>query len=142
MLFACAVIMFVASFSLCQATPIPGINIVIKRNPGGIITRTTSDAKGAYTFKRLPPGRYTLSLTEREVSAALRDLGDPHETTGDGIILKIRVGSGEVKEYTLRQACAGIEVVITGGDTTVQEISGEVIDTLSAISTSRSNIKR
>jgi hypothetical protein len=153
LLFACAAIIFVASFSLCQAAPIPGINIVIKRNPGGIITRTTSDANGTFTFRSVPPGTYTLTTTEREVSAALTKFaaatpgvtlklnadGTPNL---EGVILKVKVGAGTVREYTLKQACAGIEIAITGTDTTVQDISGEVVDTYQTVNTSRSNIKR
>src|SRR2546423_1012184 len=58
---AFALIMFVSSFALAAA-PVSGISIIVKKNPGGKIYRAAPDAKGNFTFKDLPPGKYELSI--------------------------------------------------------------------------------
>jgi hypothetical protein len=43
--------------------PIPGIDVVVKKQPaGGITLKATTDAKGEITIKELPAGRYTIEL--------------------------------------------------------------------------------
>jgi len=39
--------------------PVPGVNINLGQNPGGIIATASTDDKGQVTFYDLPPGTYT-----------------------------------------------------------------------------------
>lgn len=47
--------------------PIPGIDIVVKKNPGDIVVRTKTDAKGEFTIKDLPPGAYTIEIDDKSL---------------------------------------------------------------------------
>jgi hypothetical protein len=42
--------------------PIPGIDIVVKKNPGPIVVRTQTDARGNFKLGNLAPGRYEIEL--------------------------------------------------------------------------------
>ena len=69
----CAVAIFVASASAAWAAgePVPGIDIILKTNPYGIvIADSTTDAKGEFTIKYLVAGRYTILLGSRNPDAA------------------------------------------------------------------------
>jgi hypothetical protein len=71
----CAVAIFVASAFASGASAagerVPGIDIVLKTNPHGIvIADSTTDAKGEFTIKYLVAGRYTIVLGSRNPDAA------------------------------------------------------------------------
>lgn len=44
--------------------PLPGIDIKLGQNPGGIIAMASSDDRGQLTFYDLPPGTYTVSIAD------------------------------------------------------------------------------
>ena len=45
------------------ADPIPGIDIIVKRNPGGVVVKqVTTGKKGEYLIENLEPGSYTLDV--------------------------------------------------------------------------------
>ena len=41
--------------------PIPGVDIIVRREPGGIAIQVKTGADGTYKFTRLAPGTYDLS---------------------------------------------------------------------------------
>ena len=54
------------SFSMTAAIaaidPIPGVDIIVKKNPGGLaVVVATTDAKGKFSARVAEPGNYTLS---------------------------------------------------------------------------------
>ena len=54
------------SFSVTAAMatndPIPGVDIIVKKNPGGLaVVVATTDAKGKFSARVAAPGNYTLS---------------------------------------------------------------------------------
>ena len=42
--------------------PIPGVDIIVKKNPGGIMVRTQSDASGRFQLGTLSEGRYSVDF--------------------------------------------------------------------------------
>jgi hypothetical protein len=58
---------FSGSAALAIGEPIPGIDIVVKKNPGGIPVTAPTETDGAYQFKGLAPGKYDLSVGGKRV---------------------------------------------------------------------------
>jgi hypothetical protein len=55
-----------------QNNPIPGIDIVVQKQPGGALAEPKTDSNGVFTLSNLPDGQYSLHV----------DIpGCPHETT-------------------------------------------------------------
>jgi Carboxypeptidase regulatory-like domain len=44
------------------AKSIPGVDVIVKKNPGGSVRSVTSDAEGAFTVRGLEAGSYTLTF--------------------------------------------------------------------------------
>ena len=42
--------------------PIPGVDIIVKKNPGGIMVRTQSDTSGRFQLGTLSEGRYSVDF--------------------------------------------------------------------------------
>lgn len=49
--------------------PIPGIDIYVEQDPGGIISKGTSNKKGQLRFKKLKSGRYFLRINKSSLQA-------------------------------------------------------------------------
>ena len=57
--------------AFASPNPIPGVDIIVKKNPGGqAVMRTKTDAKGEFTIKDLPPGAYTIEVGDRNLGTA------------------------------------------------------------------------
>ena len=68
---ALAFVVVSASSAWAINNPIPGIDIIIKTNPGGIaVAQGTTDARGGFDVKELAPGRYTIELGGKSPEAA------------------------------------------------------------------------
>ena len=62
-LLAAAVSLVAAAASAQAGDPIPGLDVVLKAVPGGaIVSAAKTDAKGTFTFQKLAPGEYTVTL--------------------------------------------------------------------------------
>lgn len=59
-----------ASHAFAANTPIPGIDIVVRKQPGGSALKATTDKEGRATFSKLEPGSYTVSIPD--TSAAIK----------------------------------------------------------------------
>jgi len=42
--------------------PIPGVDIIVKKHPGGIVVQTKTDARGNFTIGTLAPGEYEIDV--------------------------------------------------------------------------------
>ncbi|MCA1810989.1 MAG: carboxypeptidase-like regulatory domain-containing protein, partial [Halobacteriales archaeon] len=50
-------------WALVQGDPVPGVDVSIEQNPGGIIiAMTQTNGTGYYSFTGLPPGTYRLRI--------------------------------------------------------------------------------
>jgi hypothetical protein len=114
----CAVAIFVASASAAFAAGerVPGIDIVLKTNPHGIVIADgTTDAKGEFTIKYLVAGRYTILLGSRNPDAAKATDG-----TWSLVMLPVSrepVPAAAPQTYAAKAAAAGqqVEIVIPDG---------------------------
>jgi hypothetical protein len=62
--------------------PIPGVDIVVKKHPGGnAIMQTHTDANGGFTLKDLPAGHYTIEVSSKSLSATTPKTGSPIPAT-------------------------------------------------------------
>jgi hypothetical protein len=50
-----------ANFAMAAINPIPGVDIIVRKSPGGIAIQVKTGADGTYKFTRLAPGTYDLS---------------------------------------------------------------------------------
>lgn len=93
----CAVVLAVVPMSgAFAAEPIPGVDVIVRKNPGGIMVgQTTTDAKGEFTLKELPPGSFRVEIDGKSLVAATagkRTTG-PGTPPGDGPpIIAVLVG--------------------------------------------------
>jgi len=70
-LFAGGLAVACASSAWATNDAIPGIDITIKTNPGGIaIIQTTTKANGEFTLRALAAGKYTIELGGKNIEAA------------------------------------------------------------------------
>jgi len=54
--------------------PIPGVDIIVEKNPGGTIVHIQTDANGTVTFRHLAPGKYVLTIGGKSLVAAMDKL--------------------------------------------------------------------
>lgn len=76
------------------ANPIPGIDIIVQKNPGGIVVaRTRTDRDGHFSLGRLDPGSYVVSLDSRSLRRAVQGIDPSAEETGSiiGILIGLLV---------------------------------------------------
>lgn len=69
-----------------RAEPIPGIDIIVRKKPGGVrVAATVSDASGRFSVRVAEPGQYTVSTACRSGNAC-----QPHTVslTASGVLLK------------------------------------------------------
>ena len=50
-----------ANFAIAAINPIPGVDIIVRKRPGGIAVKVPTGADGNYKFTGLAPGTYDLS---------------------------------------------------------------------------------
>ncbi|MCK9285903.1 MAG: carboxypeptidase-like regulatory domain-containing protein [Rhodocyclaceae bacterium] len=55
------------STALATQDPIPGVDIIVKKNPGGIPLSAPTNNDGTYKFTGLAPGKYDLSVAGKHV---------------------------------------------------------------------------
>lgn len=55
--------------ALATNNPIPGVDIIVKKDPGGIVASTPTNKDGTYQFIGLAPGKYDLSVAGQRVQA-------------------------------------------------------------------------
>lgn len=56
--------------AMAAINPIPGVDIIVKKNPGGhVIVTATSDRSGHFTARVTEPGEYTVTTACRQPSA-------------------------------------------------------------------------
>ena len=58
-----------ANFAMASNNPIPGVDIIVRKRPGGIAIQVKTGADGAYKFTRLAPGTYDLIITGQPVKS-------------------------------------------------------------------------
>src|SRR6476660_7167657 len=66
LLIACTLLL-ASTDVFATSNPIPGIGVVIKRNPGSGSYRTTTDKDGNFKIEGLEPGTYTIEVVQAEV---------------------------------------------------------------------------
>lgn len=77
-----AMLTFFAESALATA-PIPGINIVVKRNPGGIVINTRQTDDGGKMSLRLEGGEYDLSISYDQMMAVIARI-DKNKVSNNG----------------------------------------------------------
>jgi hypothetical protein len=51
--------------------PIPGVDVNLGKNPGGIMARTKTDKNGLYQFNKLAPGTYELCIGDKPCKSVI-----------------------------------------------------------------------
>ncbi|MCF8470332.1 MAG: carboxypeptidase regulatory-like domain-containing protein [Parvibaculum sp.] len=70
--------------------PIPGVDVNLGKNPGGIVASAPTDKDGAFHFTRLPAGEYTLTLPDGQPAIPI---GIGPDGTFDGTVRRSGDGS-------------------------------------------------
>jgi hypothetical protein len=118
----CAVAFVVAcgSSAFASNTPIPGIDVVVKKKPSGTaVTRATTDAKGEITIKELPAGQYTVVLSGKPGGKGTESAKIKGTTAVVGL-LALSTGKETVRPttYTAKEGAGGVlqvDIVIPEG---------------------------
>lgn len=74
-----AALVATATSAFAVNNPIPGIDIIVRKEPGGSAMRVQTGRDGGFTFAKLTPGTYTLTLDGKSLAMALEKL-DPKPT--------------------------------------------------------------
>lgn len=56
-----------ANFAMATNSPIPGVDIIVRKRPGGIAIQVKTGADGTYKFTQLAPGTYDLLIPGQPV---------------------------------------------------------------------------
>ena len=56
-----------ANFAMASISPIPGVDIIVRREPGGIAIQVNTGADGTYKFTGRAPGTYDLIIPGQPV---------------------------------------------------------------------------
>ena len=102
--------------------PIPGVDIIVKKNPGsGIMVRTQSDTSGRFQLGTLSEGRYSVDFDSASLGKAISKI-DPESKGPDHTILVViqldspadQPGKPVVSSrQTVRRGPAGQDVSVT-----------------------------
>ena len=65
------------------SNPIPGIDIIVRKNPGSVSLTATSDKSGHFAFANLKAGKYKLSVNVPRTTAAITCIISSYSTSGD-----------------------------------------------------------
>lgn len=93
--------------------PVSGVAMVVAKDPqGSEVARLQTDAKGEFTLKDLPPGRYTIFISS---------LGISRDKARSGTWVVTLLGTGGRKEpatsapviYATKQVSGGLQAAIT-----------------------------
>lgn len=69
-----AVALFISHDVSASSNPIPGVGIVVKRNPGSSTARTKTDKDGKFEVSKLEPGSYTLEVVTDDITKAMEKM--------------------------------------------------------------------
>lgn len=141
-----------ASPAMAINDPIPGVDIIVKKNPGGIaLVEDVTDMRGGFTVRLKAAGRYTLSTAcpagmlpcpPRRLSVFLPDGGPASgarliaAADGSYDVIVAKGGTALRGVVCTTAGSAGLKSVTTAEGNMQPDLPG------AAINTSRSNIKR
>jgi len=57
------------SAALATSEPIPGIDVIVRKTPGGVAAKVLPNRDGTFQFSNLPPGHYDLCITGQPCKA-------------------------------------------------------------------------
>jgi hypothetical protein len=87
--FACAVLAFTCTAAMATNKPIPGIDVIVKKNPGGNAITATTDAGGQIILKDLAPGDYEINIDGPSFVAAMDKIAPPAPEKSSGLSVGI-----------------------------------------------------
>jgi hypothetical protein len=96
--------------------PIPGIDIVVKKNPGPIVVRTKTDAKGEFTIKDLPPGAYTIEIDDKTLGTTKSIAENSSPIPRDRAGIATAKGAAPDRKYELKDVLVSIVTVTPVND--------------------------
>ena len=113
--------------ALATNEPIPGIDIIVKKNPGGIVTHATTDKAGKFSFNNLAVGTYELQVTVPQTKSTTNtsrsNIKKPGRTVQNGsevFDVAVTAGTGQPAPVTIVIAKEGGKITgaVTGGGET------------------------
>jgi len=158
-LFLFAISIFLSS-NVFAAAPIPGICVVVKRNPGAIIPNVTTDNNGKFSYE-LTEGNYDLTISYNEIINAVSET-DKNKNSGKvsyEITLMLDGGAGVMVQdkttpakITITERTGNISFSIPNGGGTIsgtltyvatspKETSSNIIMSVSKISLDFGEVK-
>ena len=95
-----------ATAAIAAENPIPGIDIIVKKKPGGIIATVVSDERGRFSVVVPEPGRYTVSTScpaKRPPSSCPQ-----HRLSLNASGKPLRAGPGGSYDFTVSKVETGV----------------------------------
>jgi len=86
-LFVFAVCVFSANMVFATNNPIPGVDIIVKKKPGGIAFTGTTGRDGKFSCK-LEKGSYELTLSYDQIKRALSSIDKNYASNPDGYVIE------------------------------------------------------
>ena len=127
MALAAACIELLAGQSFAQTNPIPGIDIVVRKQPGGSAITVVTDKEGRFAFTGLKAGTYRLSATPSGRAKGLKgsrlNRQQAAVTEGKGVI-KVAVAFGPAEGGREKRDGGPVTVVVPRGGA---RITGTVV---------------
>lgn len=93
--------------ALALGEPIPGIDIVVKKDPSGLLCAVQGDGGGGFVLKDLAPGRYVLLLGGSSLRRAIKRL-DRSGKNADHLV-GVRIGTLSASELSIGSGESGAD---------------------------------
>jgi hypothetical protein len=90
----CAILAFSASAATATNKPIPGIDVIVKKNPGGNAITATTDENGQITLRNLAPGDYEIDIDGPTLKATVDKISGRPLIGNGAQVLSIGIGGG------------------------------------------------
>ena len=94
--------------------PIPGVDIIVKKNPGGIaVANTHTDKEGKFSFTAKEKGNYDITITYADIVKALNKIPANKDVRPDNYAITLVLSDGsKTTRYTITKTSKPIMLTI------------------------------
>jgi hypothetical protein len=125
-----ALLLALSVTSASAGRPVPGVDVIVKKNPGGLAVGTvTTDKDGKFEFAKLKPGKYLLDLDQPQTRDLVTTRSNIKHRPRPGVAQQGDPAGVEVVEISIEFTAgkgakphAPLEIEITGKSGTIKGI--------------------
>jgi hypothetical protein len=116
--------------------PIPGVDVKLGKNPGGMLVQTKTDAQGTFKLGQLTPGAYTIELQSFSWGVSNGKVDPNAKAAAHAILVIIKQSSSETPVVSSQQTVSpgqSIRIPFTIPDTKGPAMNHRYIGTVTLV---------